>query len=63
MRRHSTSSIAAVILFAAALLAQTPKDRIVIVVSIDGLPAYSFDDPRLPAPTLPVIHHRDDVMR
>ena len=52
MRRHFTFPLATAILCAAALLAQAPKDRIVIVVSIDGLPAYSFDDPRLPVPTL-----------
>lgn len=28
------------------------KDRIVVVISIDGFPAYAFDDPRLPTPTL-----------
>lgn len=36
-----------------ARAAEVPaKDRIVIVMSIDGLPGYSLDDPRLPAPTL-----------
>jgi predicted AlkP superfamily pyrophosphatase or phosphodiesterase len=28
------------------------KDRIVVVISIDGFPAYAFDDLRLPTPTL-----------
>jgi predicted AlkP superfamily pyrophosphatase or phosphodiesterase len=28
------------------------KDRIVIVISLDGFPAYALDDPRLPIPTL-----------
>lgn len=38
---------------AAPMLAQTPaKDRMVVVISLDGFPAYAFDDPTLPAPTL-----------
>lgn len=37
---------------ALALNAAQAKDRTVIVISLDGLPAYAFDDPRLPAPTL-----------
>jgi predicted AlkP superfamily pyrophosphatase or phosphodiesterase len=28
------------------------KDRIVVVISLDGFPAYTFDDPLLPTPTL-----------
>ena len=28
------------------------RDRLTLVISIDGLPAYAFEDPRLPAPTL-----------
>jgi predicted AlkP superfamily pyrophosphatase or phosphodiesterase len=28
------------------------KDRIIVVMSLDGFPAYSFDDPLLPTPTL-----------
>jgi predicted AlkP superfamily pyrophosphatase or phosphodiesterase len=28
------------------------KDRIVIVISLDGFPAYAFEDPTLPTPTL-----------
>lgn len=35
-----------------SLLAQPAKDRTVVVISLDGFPAYAFDDPRLPAPTL-----------
>ncbi|WP_321471679.1 alkaline phosphatase family protein [uncultured Paludibaculum sp.] len=37
------------------LPAQTPvpaKNRMVVVISLDGFPAYAFDDPKLPAPTL-----------
>ena len=34
-------------------LAALPQhDRMVIVISLDGLPAYALDDPRLPIPTL-----------
>jgi predicted AlkP superfamily pyrophosphatase or phosphodiesterase len=33
--------------------AQTPaKERMVIVISLDGFPAYALDDPKLPIPTL-----------
>jgi predicted AlkP superfamily pyrophosphatase or phosphodiesterase len=36
----------------AFLAAQVHKDRIVVVISLDGFPAYALDDPRLPIPTL-----------
>ena len=43
-------------LSAAAILpplpAQVQKDRTVVVISLDGFPAYALDDPRLPIPTL-----------
>ena len=32
--------------------AQVKKDRIVVVVSLDGFPAFALKDPRLPIPTL-----------
>lgn len=32
--------------------AQVRKDRTVIVISLDGFPAYALEDPRLPIPTL-----------
>jgi predicted AlkP superfamily pyrophosphatase or phosphodiesterase len=32
--------------------AQVRKDRIVVVLSLDGFPAYALKDPRLPVPTL-----------
>lgn len=35
-----------------ALPAKLQKDRTVIVISLDGFPAYALDDPRLPIPTL-----------
>ena len=28
------------------------KDRIVVVISLDGFPAYALDDPKIPLPTL-----------
>src|ERR1039458_8498257 len=34
-------------------LAQAPaKERMVVVISLDGFPAYDLDDPKLPIPTL-----------
>ncbi|HWZ82296.1 MAG TPA: ectonucleotide pyrophosphatase/phosphodiesterase [Terriglobales bacterium] len=35
-----------------SLQAQPRKDRTVVVISLDGFPAYALDDPRLPIPTL-----------
>lgn len=44
---------AVVSLLGAVLLAQTaPKDRMVVLISLDGFPAFALDDPRLPVPTL-----------
>ena len=44
------------LLLAAALAcfaqAPAPKDRMVVVVSIDAFPAYAFENPQLPVPTL-----------
>lgn len=39
---------------AASLRAETKvrKDRTVVVISLDGFPAYALDDPKLPIPTL-----------
>ena len=34
------------------LHSQVRKDRTVVVISLDGFPAYALDDPRLPIPTL-----------
>ena len=31
---------------------RTPRRRTVVVISLDGFPAYALDDPRLPIPTL-----------
>jgi predicted AlkP superfamily pyrophosphatase or phosphodiesterase len=41
------------LLIAAAAAAQTPaKDRMVVMISLDGFPAYALDDPAMPIPTL-----------
>lgn len=40
------------ILLAASAFAQSPKQRMVILISLDGFPAYALDDPKLPIPTL-----------
>src|SRR5271170_7411703 len=34
------------------LHAKPQKRRVVVVISLDGFPAYALDDPRLPIPTL-----------
>jgi len=34
------------------LHAEANKHRTVVVISLDGFPAYALDDPRLPIPTL-----------
>jgi predicted AlkP superfamily pyrophosphatase or phosphodiesterase len=36
----------------AFLQAKTQKRRIVVVITLDGFPAYALDDPKLPIPTL-----------
>ncbi len=37
----------------ALVFAQAPaKDRMVVVISLDGFPGYALDDPKLPVPTL-----------
>jgi predicted AlkP superfamily pyrophosphatase or phosphodiesterase len=42
----------AINLFSAAAHAAPATHRMVIVISLDGFPAYALDDPRLPIPTL-----------
>lgn len=49
----SVLTLALLASFGGGGLAQQPaKDRMVVVVSLDGFPAYSLDDPKLPVPTL-----------
>ncbi len=54
MRRLSSSLWLLVLtLTSCNLLHAAPrKDRTVVVISLDGFPAYALDDPRLPIPTL-----------
>jgi predicted AlkP superfamily pyrophosphatase or phosphodiesterase len=41
------------LLLAVLSSAQTPaRERMVVVISLDGFPAYALDDPKLPVPTL-----------
>jgi len=44
--------VAVLITSAGISAGQARKDRMVVVVSLDGFPAYALDDPRLPVPTL-----------
>jgi predicted AlkP superfamily pyrophosphatase or phosphodiesterase len=46
------SAVAIVLSLTAARPGPSARDRMVVLISIDGLPAFSFEDPRLPAPTL-----------
>src|ERR1043166_5788297 len=61
-------SCAAVMIVCAAsvfLCAETKvrKDRTVVVISLDGFPAYALDDPKLPIPTLRKLIARGAVAR
>src|SRR5579859_3815901 len=52
------ASLATVVLFAACAFAQPPASkRMVVVISLDGFPAYALDDPKLPVPTLRRLIH------
>ncbi len=44
--------IALALLLAIGAFAQNPKDRMVVLISLDGFPAFAWDDPKLPIPTL-----------
>jgi predicted AlkP superfamily pyrophosphatase or phosphodiesterase len=50
--RWSSGIVLAACALPVFLHAQTPKRRLVVVISLDGFPAYALDDPRLPVPTL-----------
>ena len=46
-------ALAALLALGTSAFAQIPaKDRMVVVISLDGFPAYALDDPKLPIPTL-----------
>ncbi len=57
-RANPLSWVSIVILGTSALLTQADaatnvsKDRTVVIISLDGFPAYALDDPKLPIPTL-----------
>src|SRR5215217_5960314 len=51
LRRQFLPALAAAAL-TPSLRAQARKDRQVIVISIDGFPAFSFDDPNISLPTI-----------
>src|SRR3979409_151274 len=54
----SLSRLFAIVLIAGAVplcmqaKTRAPNHRLVVVISLDGFPAYALDDPRLPIPTL-----------
>jgi predicted AlkP superfamily pyrophosphatase or phosphodiesterase len=50
-------------LFLALALSAAERNAHVIVISIDGLPAYALDDPRLPMPTLRMLAAKGAVAR
>lgn len=53
MRFHKVALAAVSLLCAGAALPQTsPRDRMVVLISLDGFPAYALEDPNLPVPTL-----------
>ena len=48
----------ALITFLGLIFAQMPaRQRMVVVISLDGFPAYALDDPKLPIPTLRQLIH------
>ncbi len=49
---HSGLGGALCILLASTVMAVEPKDRHVVVICIDGLPAYLFDDSNASMPTI-----------
>ena len=52
-----TAALAA-LLFSTTALAQTPaSQRMVVVISLDGFPAFALDDPKLPIPALRQLMH------
>src|ERR1700704_3348662 len=55
MKRQFLLSLCALALLlsaASSLRAAPRKNRTVIIISLDGFPAYALNDPRLPIPTL-----------
>jgi hypothetical protein len=53
MRFYKAALFAASLLCARTAFPQTPaRDRMVVLISLDGFPAYALEDPKLPVPTL-----------
>ncbi|MCC6394875.1 MAG: alkaline phosphatase family protein [Bryobacterales bacterium] len=53
MRFYKFALVAVLLLCARAAFPQTPaRDRMVVLISLDGFPAYALEDPALPVPTL-----------
>ena len=50
--RSARSSSPPGLLLSAPHIAAIQKQRTVVVISLDGFPAYALEDPRLPIPTL-----------
>ncbi|MSV27560.1 MAG: alkaline phosphatase family protein [Bryobacterales bacterium] len=46
------TAVCATLLLAASLLPAADPSRTVVVISLDGFPAYALEDPKLPVPTL-----------
>ena len=57
LRRWLLIVILTVCVTGAASFAGPRKNRSVIVISLDGFPAYALDDPRLPIPTIRKLAH------
>src|SRR5215471_11395789 len=58
--KTATAVLASILLSIAASAQVLSKDRMTVVISLDGFPAYALDDPALPAPTLRALS-RDGV--
>src|SRR3954454_21578343 len=67
--RHGIVTLAALAALAVAslrpaLAQQTPaQQRMVVVISLDGFPAYALEDPKLPMPTLRRLIHEGVTAR
>ena len=55
---RTVTALAIALLAPASVGAQTaPKDRMVVMISLDGFPAFELDDPAMPIPTLRSLIH------
>jgi predicted AlkP superfamily pyrophosphatase or phosphodiesterase len=60
---NSFARAAALLLLATLAAGQPAKDRTVIVISLDGFPAYALADPYLPVPNLRQLIGRGSMAR